>query len=177
MLLNPPLRDGIGVTERNVEWAANVLGYCEFRMVNLIDVPTKDLPALNARGRELAPWLASRPVLEEALGSAEALVAGWGVGGLTGKTRANQRDQIGWLCRSAIELGHRSAWVVGNGPRHPSRWRQYVGPQKGRVSGGTWSERLSNALALASLFELGSLGTGEERRHLTSDIRGSADSQ
>ncbi len=51
----------------------------------------------------------------------------------------------------ATRLGHTEAFLVNGEPRHPSSWRQYVGPRHNRYAGDTFDQRLLRALRAVPL--------------------------
>lgn len=113
-------------------------------MTNLCAVPTPSVVELNALGRDA--WDLARVDLEAALTGASAVLAGWGVAGLTGDARRLMRDQVAWLTERAPEGGIAAFWMVGGSPRHPSRWHQYVSDKYGRTNGGSFEERIRQVL-------------------------------
>lgn len=48
-------------------------------------------------------------------------------------------------------VGHAYAWMLDVALRYPSRWRQYVGPRRGRVAGADFEDQLRSALSRVSL--------------------------
>jgi hypothetical protein len=113
-------------------------------MTNLCAVPTPSVIELNALGRD--GWDRARVDLEAALTGASAVLAAWGVTGLTGDARRQLRTQVEWLTECAQEVGIDAFWMVGGEPRHPSRWHQYVSDKYGRTTGGTFEERIVQVL-------------------------------
>lgn len=144
MLLNPPAHS-TGTRSRNaVTRAATVLGYDHPTLTNLCAAPTPSVVELNALGQQ--DWDVARVDLELALRSATAILAGWGVAGVTGEARRSLRVQVAWLTCRAHTMGIESFWMVGGQPRHPSRWHQYVSDKYGRTSGGSFEERIRQVL-------------------------------
>lgn len=147
VLLNPPLKLAEStISYRNVRAALPLLSCTELIMTNLVHAATKDAPALNR-------LIISEPTLEEARESMataltqshEVLVA-WGTGGLTGEVRLALQAQAEWLFQAIARAGHERVWALAGRPRHPSRWRQYVGPEKQRVAGSCFEDRLAKVL-------------------------------
>lgn len=116
-------------------------------MTNLCAVSTPSVVQLNELGRDA--WEDSRVDLEAAVRSGTALLAGWGVSGLSGNARRWMRNQVDWLIKCAEASAMDAMWMVGGEPRHPSRWHQYVSDKYGRTSGGTFEERLRQVLVAA----------------------------
>lgn len=119
---------------------------------------------LNGLGRE--GWDVARRELVGALVGADALLAAWGVTGLTGDTGRWMRGQVEWLIERALESGLSQLWMVGGEPRHPSRWHQYVSDKHGRTAGGTFEERIAQVLVGVPLPSL------RENKELWSRLRG-----
>lgn len=151
ILASPPLTAGVR-TRNMVGTAAALLGCDQVLVVNLLNAPTADIPAMSVSGREAEAWLESRSALSAGLAQADELLAAWGKQGLTGPARTHRQDQLAWLGAEASVCGHLTAWAVGAEPRHPSRWHQYVSDRHGRTSGaGTTSQRIAEVLAQHSL--------------------------
>lgn len=144
VLLNPPAFSA-GARSRNaVSRAASALGFDSAVIANLCRVPTPSIMEINTLGRDA--WDQARADLEAAVSKASAVLAGWGVAGLTGAPRRWRHAQVGWLTERARESGIESFWMVGAEPRHPSRWHQYVSDKYGRTSGGTFEQRIAQVL-------------------------------
>ena len=145
-LLNPPMKNSSTVTERNVELMTTLLEFDSYAIQNLVSIPSRDLPELNSIGSESRIWLRSRPAIAKALGESDSLFAAWSLGGFANGTRHNFNNQIDWLVNEAMSFGHEFAWTVDGRPRHPSRWRQHVGPMKARFPGESLEARLTASL-------------------------------
>lgn len=144
VLLNPPA-SSTGTRSRNaVARAATTLGYDHAIMTNLCAVPTPSVVELNDIDRD--GWDHARGELETALTGASAVLAGWGVAGLTGDAAVWMSAQVEWLSDRAMASGIFGFWMVGGAPRHPSRWHQYVSDKYGRTTGGTFDERIAQVL-------------------------------
>lgn len=154
VLLNPPLRPAHDtISHRNLLVALPMTGCQQLSLANLVDLPTKDqsqLATLTLREPDLAR---SRRSLAELISSADEVLFAWGTGRLTGETGRHLKAQVRWVRSHALGCGVRRVWMVAGTPRHPSRWRQYVGPEKGRVAGSTFEERLAKVLACHSLAD------------------------
>lgn len=146
ILCNPPLgksRDTI--TWRNLAVLQDVTGANRLEIVNLISVPsasTKDLAHLC--GNVDVDDLAERTY--RGAKKAELVVAAWGVVAPAGWKRTEWSRLTNMALDSAAEAGHGSVIHVGDGPRHPSRWRNYSSPVHGRYSGNSFDERLEQAI-------------------------------
>ncbi len=115
-------------------------------IANLLNIPSQDSRKLPPQADDARLWVESRTNLQAAIAGSTDLIFGWGVTPLTGPARQLQREQVEWVIDIARRSGHQSVWMLAGAPRHPSRWRQFVGPQRGLYSGGTTSERIHRAL-------------------------------
>jgi hypothetical protein len=156
VLLNPVPHDRPTVTARNVELAQRVLGYERITRVNLSPVPAPDLAALSLCAAAPDSWRAHRPMLRQALWSCDALLFAWGVTYPTGAARAWAQEQLAYVHGQARLAGHTEAFLLDGRPRHPSRWQQYLGPQRGLVEQVAFDERVRRALKRAPILRPGS---------------------
>ena len=151
VLLNPPATS-TGTRSRNaVARAAGVLGYEKSTLTNMCAVPTSSVAQVNAL--DPSAWELARHELNTALSEASAVLAGWGVSGLSGSSLRLMQAQVRWLAESARQRGIGAFWMVGGEPRHPSRWHQYVADKYARTSGGTFEERLAQVLVAVPIFQ------------------------
>ncbi|WP_368859933.1 DUF1643 domain-containing protein [Microbacterium algeriense] len=149
VLLNPPSATA-GVRSRNaVARAACAIGYESVVIANLCAVPTPTVVEVSSLDRPA--WAAAQHNLGLAVDRADAILAGWGVSGLTGPARRLIDEQVEWLHARARNAGIDGFWTVGGQPRHPSRWHQYVSDKYGRTTGGTFEERIGQALTFVPL--------------------------
>lgn len=147
ILLNPPAGPQLGhITKRNLEELHHCLPIDEILTVNLCDAASKDLPGLSQAGIRIDSWRQHRGVIARAVASADLLLFAWGLGGLSGPARAHFEAQVDWLLDHAEQAGHRDALTVGQSPRHPSRWRQYLSPTHGVHLQESFGERLRSSL-------------------------------
>jgi len=150
VLATPPTTSGVR-TVNALNLAKNLLGFDRLAVVNLLDVPSRDMRAMAAAGVDHDAWARSRARLESALVEADALLAGWGVRPLTGHAEWYRTEQLAWLRCRARHHGHSEVWAIGAQPRHPSRWHQYVSDRHGRTGEGTTAERLRTVLVRVDL--------------------------
>ena len=144
ILLNPPATTS-GMRSLNaVARAASALSFDRVEVANLCATPTATVVHLNALGHEA--WGSARGDLRASLVGADAVLAGWGVGGLSGDPRRWMEAQVDWLSERAQEVGIETFWTIGGEPRHPSRWHQYVSDRHARTMGGTFEERIGQVL-------------------------------
>lgn len=153
ILASPPVTSGVRTTNM-VRRAAEALGFDAIEIANLFPKATRDTGEISLLGSEERFWLDARPALESLLGRSEGLLAAWGVGSCTGSARYWWTDQLKWTATTAAVFGHTQAWTLGPGPRHPSRWHQYVSDKYGRAGDGTTEARISRALQLSPLSGL-----------------------
>ncbi|WP_406187319.1 DUF1643 domain-containing protein [Streptomyces anulatus] len=148
ILLNPPLRPAVDtISHRNLLSALPLTGCTELRLANLIDLQSKDqthLASLVVTGPDLDR---SRQQLSEAIEGADEILFAWGTGRITGVVGKLLKEQAAWVRTQVNTRGHSKIWMVAGTPRHPSRWRQFVGPEKRRVEGNSFEERLTKVLA------------------------------
>ena len=146
VLQNPSPTGLRSISRRNVEIAASVLGHDSVELVNLLETESRNSRELEALRPSSGAWVSSRPALEQALQRSDEILFGWGQTRLGRGLEPERLDQILWVRERARELGHSHAWSVGDTARHPSRWRQYLGPVRGLYTGETFQERLHEAL-------------------------------
>lgn len=144
VLLNPPTKSS-GTRSRNaVARGARAIGYRNVVLTNLCAEPTPSVVELNSVGIEA--WFEARAGLERTLLGATAVLAAWGVTGITGDARRSMRSQVQWLSGCLASAGIEKMWMVGGEPRHPSRWHQYVSDKYGRTTGGSFEDRIRQVL-------------------------------
>lgn len=144
VLLNPPEGGG----ERTIAHLHMVGEHlnCEvLQIVNLYPRATRDLAGLGRVAGEPKDWIEQRQVIATALRQGDEVLFGWGVSLPAGPARTQMTAQVGWVVDEVRALGAKP-WVVGDGPRHPSRWHQYVSDRHGRTSGGSFVERIRESL-------------------------------
>ncbi len=129
-----------------VQRAAGLLGYQNLRIVNLLNVPTRNSGHVVELGATEEPWLEARHHLSVSLLAAADLLFAWGLLHHLGLARSVAKQQVDWLLDLAVTVGHQSAWAVGHDVRHPSRWHQYTSDRYGRTGGGSADERLRAVL-------------------------------
>lgn len=154
VLLNPPANTA-GARSRNaVALAATSLGYERLVIGNLCEASTRSVVELNSV--DSSAWLAARAHLAGMLGSATALLAAWGVAGLSGRARHLRDAQVQWLLGEARAVGLTHHWMLGGRPLHPSRWHQFVSDKYARTSGGSFEQRIGQVLVAVPIAGRGS---------------------
>ena len=155
-LLNPPIGKSATstVTYAGVVGAQRALGASGLHLTNLLAVPTRDLTEIATVAAAEETWVAAREQLEQAVDRADCVLLGWGLGGVGGRAGLHFRNQQAWVLGRLLDAGHRSAWTVGGSPRHPSRWRQYTGTQRGIAVGESFEHRLASVLVAVSIEHL-----------------------
>lgn len=133
-----------------VHAASRVLGFKTVKTVNLCSLPSRSVVDLVTTVTD-SDWVQARPALESALCESDGLLLAWGVSGWAGNPRSGLACQIDWFLTTAQAFGHRSCWMVGGQPRHPSRWHQYVSDKHGRTPGGSTENRLRYVLEFCDL--------------------------
>lgn len=144
VLLNPPTGNG-SRTLAHLGVAADCLACEAIKIVNLFPVASKDLRSLSDIARDSARWIDQRSLISAAILEGDEVLLGWGVSSLSGVARAHLQEQIKWLTSELIRSDV-PAWVVGDGPRHPSRWHQYLSDRYQRTGGGPFADRVLASL-------------------------------
>ncbi|MFV0432932.1 MAG: DUF1643 domain-containing protein [Leucobacter sp.] len=148
LLLNPSLDVHRSTSHAVLRLLATRKDWPNPRVVNLIEIPTRNSKVLAQTQILYEDLYAARPHIESMLASSTQLIFAWGTSFMPGEAGVKQRQQIHWAIECAARYGHSEAWMMGGSPRHPSRWRQYVGPQRAIHEGGTTADRLERALIL-----------------------------
>ena len=159
VLLNPSFNAENTVSHSNLGVAARSLGFSAFGIVNLVQVPSRNSKDLAQMATREESWVMSRPEIGEALISADEVIFAWGASRLLGEANRHKEEQVRWTIEETFRAGHTDVLLMDGSPRHPSRWRQYVGPQKGRVVGETLEDRFRTVLHRHSLASV--RGRGE----------------
>ena len=146
ILLNPSFKGRNSVSQGNLQIAAEALGFDRVSTVNLVGVQTRNSHDLAERATTPAVWRSARPEIEEALRMSDHVLFGWGDSRLRGIANAWKQEQVEWIIDRAIDHGHEYVLMMDGKPRHPSRWRQYVGPQRGLFAGPSLNHRFAQAL-------------------------------
>jgi len=144
ILANPSTRPNTR-TEQRVGLAASILGYGRFEVANLFQPASSSSRDIQHLGAESQGWLSARGAIEQALPRADTVLLACGILRLSGDPRAHLAEQRDWLREQLAAESHHEVWQVGDA-RHPSRWHQYLSDAHGRTNGGTFAERLHEAL-------------------------------
>lgn len=146
VLLNPSFNTENTISHSNLGVAATSLGFDAFQIVNLVQVQSRNSKELAQKAMHQEAWLMSRSEIDNALISADEVVFAWGASRLAGQANRHKEEQVKWTIQRTFRAGHTEVLLMDGSPRHPSRWRQYVGPQKMRVLGDTLEDRFRSAL-------------------------------
>jgi hypothetical protein len=152
ILINPPVGNGAR-TLSNLGVAARPLKCSELRVGNLFHIATANSSAIGFVGWEWDIWLPARENIVSVLAESDEILFAWGVSKLRAPVSEHFDRQVRWVSREAARCSHRSAWIVGDGPRHPSRWHQFVSDRRQRTNGRSFEERL---LAVLDSIPIGS---------------------
>lgn len=144
VLLNPPEGNGERTNAR-LRVARDALRCDVVEVVNLYPRASKGLTELGQRAHRSQDWLQHREMIAMALQRGDEVLLGWGVSLPSGRARALMIAQVRWVTDLLCSIGI-VPWVVGDGPRHPSRWHQYLSDRHGRTSGGSFEARVREAL-------------------------------
>jgi hypothetical protein len=148
VLLNPSFSGTHSVSHANLRVVAEVLGLDRVLVVNLVGLQTRNSRDLAELATTSDAWHAARPEIEAATRQSNHLLFGWGDSRLRGIANTWKQEQIEWTVARAIEHGHEHVLMMDEKARHPSRWRQYVGPQRGLFTGSSIEHRFVQALRL-----------------------------
>lgn len=153
LMLNPSLDEEASTSYAVLHTVAERKGWGRVEVANLFPVRTRNSKALAATHLKRSDLLQARPHIAAVLARATEVVFAWGVSPLPGAQGQLHREQVEWVISRTAFYGHESAWMMGGTTRHPSRWRQYVGPQRALVAGASTAERLDRALVRRPIWE------------------------
>ncbi|WP_447949620.1 DUF1643 domain-containing protein [Microbacterium aurum] len=153
ILANPSTAGG-DRTRKRIALAANVLGYDDYRIINLFSIASASSRDVAVLGESPQGWHTARAEILDGLSDATGVLLGFGIIAAKGDGKHHLRAQLRWLCTELRNAGHSQVWQLGERPRHPSRWHQYVSDLHGRTSGGTFEQRVSKALRQVELAEV-----------------------
>ena len=145
ILMNPPVGRG-AASLRHLDVARRLLRCDELQISNLFSLSTASVTDITEAGQDLNDWTAAREPISRATGLADEIVLAWGLGGFNGIARQHFRTQVEWVVDDLARRGVDHVWTVGDRPRHPSRWHQFVSDRHGRTGGGTFEDRLRQVL-------------------------------
>lgn len=153
ILINPATGPGT-TTAGRLELLRDLLSCEEVQIANLLSVPTRSVLDITKAGSSFDGWQAARPALEALVSSADHLLLGWGLGGgFAGAARGHFATQVKWVESEISRRADRPlVWTVGNEPRHPSRWHQFVADKHRRTRGGDFRSRLRDVLVESSFL-------------------------
>lgn len=159
ILLNPATEaNGVSRTHLVLEEVRTAKTWGTLEIANLVEIPTRNSKELEQVATSAQLFLGARDRLETVLARSDILVFAWGVAPLRGPAGKYVRNQVSWVISRALHHGHTHAWLMGGHPRHPSRWRQYVGPQRGLFDGVTTVDRLIQGLEWCTVETAGPRG-------------------
>jgi hypothetical protein len=125
ILASPPLTTSGDRTRARLHLAAELLGYDQVELANLLSSATSTVLEISVVGASAEPWDRARPDIDGALERATGVLLGWGCSEPNGLARLHHRRQTAWLAvRTAAHDLPR--WTIGGAPRHPSRWQRYT---------------------------------------------------
>ena len=151
--MNPPSGSGTA-SLRHLNVARQILNFEEVQVTNLFSVPTRSVTDIAEVGQHPEGWTWARESLAQSIENADDVLIAWGLGGFGGAARTHCSAQIDWVYQELNNRGIDEVWMVGNPPRHPSRWHQYVSDRHGRTAGGSFDVRLRQVLHRRSTREL-----------------------
>jgi hypothetical protein len=125
VLANAPLTTSGDRTRHRVLTACEVIGCQTFEIANLLTVATPTVVDISVVGGDPTRWVAARGHIQRGIDRADEILLGWGCTEPAGVARQHHRAQLKWLAATIAEL-NRDVWMVGDTPRHPSRWQRYT---------------------------------------------------
>lgn len=154
ILLNPTgVIQGTSTSVRVLEDVRLSMGWAVLEIANLVGTPTRNSKELEDTTVSHRDFLSARDRLERVVATSDTLIFAWGIAPLRGMVGKYLRDQTEWIVSQARHHGHTHAWMMDGRPRHPSRWRQYVGPQRGLFKGDNTAARLAQGLQRCAVDE------------------------
>lgn len=144
VLANPTLTPR-SRTERQVEVAAQLLGFEVVELGNVFNIPSPSSRDISHLGAAETGWVSARENLEDALRRADGVLVAFGSINASGTARVHLAAQLDWLSSRLQASPALDTWQVGSA-RHPSRWHQYVSDVHGRTAGGSFPQRLAQVL-------------------------------
>jgi hypothetical protein len=124
ILSNPPTTSGARTLAR-LDLAREALGFETAVVANLFVRPSRRTGEIRLMGTDQDGWLEARPGLAHALCVSDAVLFAFGVEEPSGQARVHFREQLGWM-RGEVSARQLTAYQVGDGPRHPSRWQRWT---------------------------------------------------
>jgi hypothetical protein len=154
ILISPPFGTGAR-TIKNLGVAAGLLDCSDVHIGNLFPLATANSPSVGLAGTEWDSWLPAQERLSAVLADCDELLFAWGVSVQRSPAKDHFERQVRWVHQEAARFAHHSAWIVGDGPRHPSRWQQFVSDRHQRTNGGTFEARLRDVLHSVAISSIG----------------------
>lgn len=145
VLASPPLGTTGARTLARVEMAARHIGCDGYVVGNVFAQPTSDVLEISIAGATPNHWMSARIALEPLLARADNVLFAWGKTEPSGLARGFHRAQIAWV-RHQVLIASGTIWMVGEEPRHPSRWQRFTSRNHPQLS-------FNDALGLALRVE------------------------
>jgi len=124
VLAAPPTTSGTRTLSR-ISLAMNALGADDLIVANLFPTPVYRTTDISKVGAAASSWLDAREPLLNGLRLARVVLLAYGTSTPAGPARLHHRSQVSWLDEARAESGHET-YLVGDGPRHPSRWHRWT---------------------------------------------------
>ncbi|NEN05857.1 DUF1643 domain-containing protein [Diaminobutyricibacter tongyongensis] len=125
ILASPPSETSGARTLARVDLAAGLAGCDGYVVGNLFAQATADVVEISSVGANPTHWMSARLLLEPLLLQSTNVLFAWGKSEPTGLAREFHRSQVNWLKSKTSEISA-TVWMVGDEPRHPSRWQRYT---------------------------------------------------
>lgn len=169
LMLNPSLDEEGSTSYAVLAMVSERKGWDSVEVANLFPVPTRNSKVLAASSLTREHILSARPRIETAIAHSTDVLFAWGVSPLPGIAGQLHREQVEWVISRTIRYGHEDVWMMGGQTRHPSRWRQYVGPQRALIHGASTAERLERALVRRPVDDIANAMSVTRERVCSSD--------
>ena len=124
ILSNPSETSGSRTLKR-VRKISLILGFETFQVENLFPLATRSSGGIALVGTLGETWKGHRFNLDACLSRADAVLLAHGLGKPRGPAGLHYEEQLVWLNE---RLAHKQipTFMVGDGPRHPSRWQRHT---------------------------------------------------
>ena len=127
ILANPSTGTGARTLAR-VELAREIL-HCDSVVVeNLFALASSDVTEISKLGAVSDGWLRAQKALKAHLLACDVVLLAYGVSAPSGPARDHHSQQVGWL-GDRLTQASLPTFMVGDGPRHPSRWQRWTARQ------------------------------------------------
>lgn len=124
ILMNPPLTSGKATIGR-LRKVGQIFGVDEVHVANLFPIPSRSTDVIEEIGVDEADWVRARSDIAQTLLGASHVLLAYGIRAPRLGAGLHQSSQVQWLL-SSLQSAPSRIWMVGESPRHPSRWQRYT---------------------------------------------------